>query len=826
MGYFQPKYWRLLIAFVVLACGSSIASPPAQQSIGDVAPHSGPVFVRMSDQVGFASHSAGQLQPWWADPSMLASSSSEQQMGMVDHDVAQAQYQQRILPSEELLPQVGNRASTSSVPTTRIGQTSYFGTFGLNKGARDLILGAEAKTRQATDAGSLLGKSPVALGVDAQRRTPIMTDIRVRGSRVGALLASGSHWVPARMDLDTMLSKIDSRVIGNVTVIKGPYASRYGPGFDFVDVQLLEVPRYQGEAEMHGTSSIDYNTNGEQWYGRQVVWGGDDRSGFRVGYGHSTGNDYVSGDGRGIPSSYKSRDIDIALGRDLSDNQKVEFNYLRLDQTDVEFPGQAFDINWLVTDGFELRYEALPSKFVDQLDLETWYNRTRFEGDNLRPGKRRQFPFYVSNDVIGETDVDSMSTGYYSAVGWEGDSWSLTVGSDLRYVKQELNEEVEQDSGAARGNSPIPRSHQSNPGVFVDYEEKFEQLRVVAGLRFDWVSSNIDDDSAKLADVGIRDPDLPFTSSLADTLGTSDFDRDEGLVATYLTAERNIAPTSIVSLGVGYAERPPTLTELYAAQPFMFLLQSGLNTVTGDPTLAPERRWQFDVGLRNETSHVRSGINGFYAWVHDYITFENLDVFPSVNNPEQVRLRFTNTDLATLAGGEFYTEADLAPRLTVFATLSYLEGRDHDRNGDAATQRAEIFSPLQSVAGQPRGSFSGLTGGNKEPLPGIHPLQSQVGVRVHDPGDFHRWSVEVTARIVSNQDRVAESLLETPTAGFTVWDARGYWKISEKMLLTLGVENFTDQEYREYLDFRPLSGDGLSMAQPGTNFYFGAEVTH
>ncbi len=30
---------------------------------------------------------------------------------------------------------------------------------------------------------------------------------------------------------------------------------------------------------------------------------------------------------------------------DLTENSSIEFHYLRLDQTDVEFPGQLFDMN-------------------------------------------------------------------------------------------------------------------------------------------------------------------------------------------------------------------------------------------------------------------------------------------------------------------------------------------------------------------------------------------------------------------------------------------------------------------------------------------------
>ena len=36
---------------------------------------------------------------------------------------------------------------------------------------------------------------------------------------MGQLAASGSYWIPARIDLDTLLSKIDSRIVDDVIVI-------------------------------------------------------------------------------------------------------------------------------------------------------------------------------------------------------------------------------------------------------------------------------------------------------------------------------------------------------------------------------------------------------------------------------------------------------------------------------------------------------------------------------------------------------------------------------------------------------------------------------
>jgi iron complex outermembrane receptor protein len=268
------------------------------------------------------------------------------------------------------------------------------------------------------------------------------------------------------------------------------------------------------------------------------------------------------------------------------------------------------------------------------------------------------------------------------------------------------------------------------------------------------------------------------------------------------------------------------LTELYAAQPFMFLLQNGLNTVTGDPTLRPERAWQVDLGLAWEYRRFRGGINGFHAWVLDYITFENTRILrgPPAGQVEQVNLQYVNTDLATLTGAELYAEYDLSNALTPFATLRYVDGRDRDRTGDFATRPVSPGSPKQKVPGLARGFFSGIPGAAEEPLPGILPLETRLGIRLHQPCPRPRWWIELSARAVDNQDRVATSLLETPTPGFTVWDLRGLWQVTDRLLCVAGVENFTDRTFREHLDFR--SPNGIQVFQPGVSFYFGSELRY
>ena len=78
--------------------------------------------------------------------------------------------------------------------------------------------------------------------------------------------------------------------------------------------------------------------------------------------------------------------------------------------------------------------------------------------------------------------------------------------------------------------------------------------------------------------------------------------------------------------------------------------------------------------------------------------------------------------------------------------------------------------------------------------------------------------------MIDDQDRIARSLLESETPGFTVWDLRTFWQASENLSIVAGIENLTDKDYREHFDFR--SQTGLSIRQPGRNFYFGSQLVY
>lgn len=712
-------------------------------------------------------------------------------------------------------------------------------------GTSDFVLGSESALRATSDLGNLLGKSLSAPGARTQPRSPNSNDPRVRGLRAGRLIVSGSYWAPAREDLDTPLDKIDSRMLYDMVVVKGPYTAQLGPGLRFIDFQLIESPRFEDGVRALASTSLEYQTNGAQWYGRQNVWGGGENWGFRLGYGHRTGNDYDTGSsdfdaGGLIPSSYNMRNVHVAAGYDPTSTSRLEFCYLRLDETNVEFPSLIYDIDALKTDGYEVRYTDWGSVAYDLLSVEAWYNRTSFTGDTSRAGKNRQIPtlrsiFNLADDQYLVTDVDGMSAGYRVAVTWgEDECPQWTLGTDLIRLGQQLNDvipDTEQvipfppfDTYTVPGiNYPIPRSHSTDLGLFAEQVLPYDSgLSLRTGARVDFIGTNARD---RVPGMGVYEgyPPVVVEEGLSE-LKQAELDQQFFPWMLYATAEQPLTSAWTVMGGASYGMRPPTLTELYSAGPFLGSLQPGLTYVEGDPDLDPERMVQLDLGVRGDLGDLRLSATGFYAWVFDHITYDDVGLYYQPPFPAFVpgeglqQAAYTNTDLATLAGFELLADQDFCSWLTGFAWVSYVQGDDRSRSDPS-----RIGSLLRQQAQyDPDSARSFVDGVEKEPLPGIPPLEARVGLRVHEPKSNPQWGTEFEVRMVDRQDRVAASLYEQVTPGFTILNARAYWRPRPDFALFGGVENIGDRFYREHLDFR--SGRGLY--RPGINFYLLTEVQY
>lgn len=758
-------------------------------------------------------------------------------------------------PGTNVRPETANIASAAGAPSTAISGGG----------------GAAGEALNAPDASDLLTKSVTSTGVDIQRRNPIIADPRIRGLRNTQFnaYADGAYYIPSRLDLDSVISRFDPGSIRDILVIKGPYSPFYGPGFAFVDIGTLDSPRYDC-LQHHGRTSLGYQTNGQRWDGVQSILVGDCDWGFRATYNILQGNDYEDGFGNPVSSSYLSNNVSFALGVDFSPVSKLEFKGFSVVQNGIELPGYYFDIDQLNAEGYTMRYTLLDQGLFDKLTLDTWYNYTASSGNTLlnpkqrfvdtllrvsfdQPGSTPRYDTSNPNPVgnpfldLSNTRFAGRSIGYRLATSWgPKDAPLLTLGTDLNVFGQQLQESIlfRQFGGANYvttnlntgiplqpgqveqyyQSQGIPASQSANPGIFFQSDYKLtEDFKIRTGGRYDYVSTqsnpriisgNIDffGPPVRVPQGGgsrFDDRELyRYSVNPNDTTLAREFNLGSG----FLQGEYAVSQKITATAAVGYAMRAPTLTELYASGPFIGVLQQGTSRLIGDPNLKSEKLLQVDLGLRAEFETWQAGINGFYAWVDDFITYD-------VNRFGQglTQVIYTNTDRATLSGAELFGQVEATSWLTTFGTLSYVKGvdqtlRDNRRQNIVASSRRDTV--LNRVP-------------DTEALPGVPPLESRLGLRFHECSKNPRWQVELSARVVNGQNYVATTLGEFPTAGFTVFDIRTFWRARDNWLLTAGIENVGDIRYREHLD--PISGNLINtnpLYRPGINFYFGSQVTY
>ncbi|OYP31673.1 hypothetical protein CGZ80_20915 [Rhodopirellula sp. MGV] len=637
-----------------------------------------------------------------------------------------------------------------------------------------------------------------------------------------------------------MFSKIDPFLIGNVQVYSGPYTVRYGSGFAFLNVDTISTPRYQCGTEHHLRLGTNIRTNGGQTYNSATFFGGGQSMGYYANIGYRKGSDYAAGNGLLIPSSYDAFNLLSGIGFDIDDNTRNEIRYTHISEDGTEYAGQFFDVDGLTSDALADSWIHRNERTGFSYRVDSWVSNTDFFGDTTAASKRRSdfpvlqrvddsltniqrtddddnfipasslpYPPDPNRPFFGTVDGEMLSAGVRAGVTQELDrDRTIGFGADVRYMKQQVNEFYDLNGFRDLSGNPLgtittglPKSEVVEPGLYTEYSFKpISFIDAAAGFRIAFAHTQADPS------------DVNATSNFRNTATgpiVEDLDVSDTLLSYFLTNDIDLAPAWSLRLGGGYAERLPTLEQRYSDGLFLAIIQSGFSRMIGDPSLSKERNWQVDARVNWKYEYIRGRMGAFHSWVVDYITYNaNL-----INDPQGSRLlRATNTDYATLAGMEFYTEADLVRGVQVFTSLNYLDGRDREIN---------------------------------QPLAGIFPLEGRLGLRLTDTSDDQRWGLEWGLRCVDNQDRLATLssspgtgqsrsetelvTLETATPGFTTSYLRGYLRPRDNVSVTFGADNLFNNNYYEHLNLRiPAQGrfGQTAVLSPGLTPYIGIEVDY
>jgi outer membrane receptor protein involved in Fe transport len=245
---------------------------------------------------------------------------------------------------------------------------------------------------------------------------------------------------------------------------------------------------------------------------------------------------------------------------------------------------------------------------------------------------------------------------------------------------------------------------------------------------------------------------------------------------------------------------------------------------------------QFDLGVSTKWENFSLGARGFYSSIHDYIlpvaSDASYPVLTGVNAPTNLGrtvgafgisssnplinaaadtaalgYRYTNLDLATLAGGEIFGEWKIRSWMALNGQMAYVKGMDD--------------SPVRYVAA----TNSVVPLGGHEPLPNIYPLNSTLTLRFFEPRK-NRWEIDFITRMVAGQHAVATSLAEVPSPGFTVFGLRGSYRVNEHLRFYSSIENLFDRSYSEpgsLAIVTPHNTIGF-VSEPGFSWIIGFEA--
>ena len=435
----------------------------------------------------------------------------------LDHGVFRAAMQQPLAPLQPLQPvqppsitpyEPSIPGAFETLGTTSIAELAA----AVGGGPAQGVSQGQAQALASNDIGGLLQSANSVQSVNTTRRSPVALVPNVRGYEFGQIYAqaTGAYWFPVREDLDSMLSKVDPGMIQEVVVIPGPYGLRYGPGFSFIDIITQDTPRYDDGPQSDYRANGDIHTNGAQLYGRFTVEGGSDDYGYRISYGHRTGDDYEAGNGLSIPSNYNTGDVWAQFGVSTSKYDRVEGSFLRLDQNNVQYAAQFFDVDTSGTFGTTLKFvDEAPTSPWTQLKLEGWWNRTQFTG-SITPSKSDpDFPVITrvdyaldqevggTNTLNGNTLGENTSSGARAVVLYgDVDDQYLRIGGDFHFQEQGLQENYVLTSigsslppvSSFSTNQPFGQSNDG--GFFSEYcVPVADGWKATLGGRVDWIDS-------------------------------------------------------------------------------------------------------------------------------------------------------------------------------------------------------------------------------------------------------------------------------------------------------------------------------------------------
>ncbi|MGK0442863.1 MAG: iron complex outermembrane receptor protein [Pseudohongiellaceae bacterium] len=195
------------------------------------------------------------------------------------------------------------------------------------------------------------------------------------------------------------------------------------------------------------------------------------------------------------------------------------------------------------------------------------------------------------------------------------------------------------------------------------------------------------------------------------------------------------------------------------------------NTYTGNLNFDAEVTHEIELGLDYNTNKFSISPRVFYRKVKDYIRgtattnmsatiFVNMiNMMNSTSNNEP--LEFNNVD-TTIYGADLDWRYQINSNWSLSGIINYVRGKRDDTSDN---------------------------------LYRIAPTNTTIAIN----HQVSNWGSTFESVIYNKQKDVSETNREQETAGYSLFNARGYWQVSEGLRLGFGLNNITDKRYQDHL---------------------------
>ncbi len=577
---------------------------------------------------------------------------------------------------------------------------------------------------------------------------------------------------PNRMDPVT--AHIMPEEIEKVEVIKGPYSVRHGQNVGGVINLITKHPVVTNQFQVKGTINATYQSNGNNKATSADIRLSSKRFDVSMYAGWKDFGNYKSGDGNPIWSSFRNYDYAVKAGYSPNATNRFQITWRQGFGRDIMHAGLPMDAD--KDDGSSIAidyYGQNISNTIFSLKAKIYASYVdHLMSNRLRPN---------SGMMLGITPVTSQTIGGRIEAGVNLNSKnSLFAGIDFKQVKKDGTKHVEiykKKVGDSIIVFPNPmekdikvwqNSYVNDLGFFVeDHSTLSSKLTWTLGMRADLISSEILDpaDNFKALYEGSIVPGKEFNVSANSMFNYKLNDKCS------------------LQWAVGRGMRTADLQERYIDY---FTVGADAFQYVGNPYLKPEVNYQTDLIFRYNSESYGFYIDGFYAYMTDYITAKVDTSLPALGSMTEIMYakRFVNIDKATKYGLEAGMQVVPVKNLTCEANLAYTYAQNLDMD---------------------------------EPLPEIPPLMVNTSISYQ----YKSLKTSLSARIASKQDRISSSFKESETPGFKVIDFHFTYDISKHLRLHTSITNLLNENYYEHLSRSYKNwGDNSGMAyyEPGRSF--------